>query len=326
MSFQLVISIFIVFLHLCGVLCQNEVLNCDFTCRGPTVCSAKLTIINPNGLNNFTEITGPARQNDIFDEVFTVSGSHSINAPEIICETFKNIYRISLTAIGLQRVDDYSFRSCKGLIYIFLWGNNISYIHEKAFSENPKLYYLALQGNNLKTLPENLFLNQQKLEWLSVEGNPFIDIPKYIFKPLINLSQLYLKRNQIVDVKPEWFETLGMLKTLDLCCKTNQIESLPRNVFNPLKNITYIGLADNNLTVIHADSFGVLISAPKIIFYGNKINAIDVQFIFNTGASKIDMEYNLCAKVAISDNSTSKELMMTGFKTCFENYKAMTGK
>lgn len=289
------------------------------------MCSANLTIQNPNGLNNFMEITGPARQNDVFNEVFTVNGSHSINVPQIICETFKNIYRIGLSQIGLERVDDYAFRSCKGLIYIFLWGNNISYIHENAFAENPKLYYLALQGNNLKTLPENLFLNQQELWWLSVEGNPFIDIPKYVFKPLVILEQLYIKRNQIVDVKPEWFETLGMLKTLDLSYDTNQIETLPRNVFNPLKNVTYIGLRYQKLTVIHADSLGILISAPRIDFYYNKINAIDAQFIFNTKPSAIIMDYNLCAKLPIIDNSTSKELMFTGLKTCFDNYEAMKG-
>ncbi|CAG9798449.1 unnamed protein product [Chironomus riparius] len=322
MGTKFILTLVIVFLHLCGVLCQDEILNCDFTCRYPTVCSANLTIFNPNGLNSFNEITGPARQNDVFSEVFTVFGSHSTNVPQIICETFKNIYRIGLNQIGLERVDDYSFRSCKGLIYIFLWGNNISYIHENAFAENPKLYYLALQGNNIKMLPENVFLNQQKLEWLSLEGNPFIDIHKYAFKPLIILDKLHIKRSELVDVKPEWFETLGMLTFLDL--STNLIETLPKKVFNPLKNITYIGLIHNKLTVIHADSFGILISAPRISFYSNKINAIDVQFIFNTGASTIDMEYNVCAKVTISDNSTSKELMMTGFKTCFENYKAMS--
>ncbi|KAL7043479.1 hypothetical protein ACKWTF_001533 [Chironomus riparius] len=323
MRLKIILSIFIYLLYSNGVLCQNEVLRCDFICWVPTACNGNLTIFNPNGLNNFTEITGPTRQDDLLTELYSVSGSYSVNVPQLICETFKKLSKIGLAQMSLERIDDYSFRSCKELTFIFLWGNNISYIDENAFSENPKLIQLALYENKLKTLPENLFLNQQKLESLSLENNPFTDIPKYLFKSLINLEVLYLKNDQIIDVKPEWFETLGLLRYLDLSYESNRIENLPSKVFEPLKSVTFIGLRDNKLTVIHADSFGILISAPKIDFYNNQINAIDIQFIFNTNASVIYMQKNVCANVSINDSSTSKNLMKTGFRKCFDNYKAL---
>ncbi|KAL7043478.1 hypothetical protein ACKWTF_001532 [Chironomus riparius] len=327
MNFKVCLSILILSINCCSILAQSEILSANYTTSYNNLC-AYLTVNNPNGLNNFNDITDvdhmTGKSDDDVKYVYRVTKSVSRNIPSIICEKYKSATTIDLQSMGVERIDDYSFRGCKNITYIYLYGNKITEVHEKSFSENLLLQSLSLTSNKLTTLPDNLFVNQEKLENLQLDNNLLLNLQNNIFRPLINLKSLYLRNLQLTTAKPEWFETLGMLKTLDL--QSNLIEELPKNIFNKLVNITYISLRYNKFKVLYADSFGYLLSSPNIDLYSNKIYAVDEQFIYNVGPSSIDLQSNICGEKRISDTSVYRVIMRTALKGCIENYYTFIGQ
>jgi len=301
----------------------GQVLNCDFLFYN-TLYTCNLTIVNPNGLNNFTGISGThltgMTDNDI-ERIYSPTGSNSTNVPSIICEKFKNVEYIYLLSMGIKKIDEHSFKNCKILFYLDLGFNQIDTIDEKSFSENTELHYLYLLYNELTSLPENVFLNQQKLVTLWFDYNRISNPPKNVFDPLENLRELDLRGNQIKNLKVRWFEKLENLKNLYLV--SNQIEELPKNVFSPLKNMDLLDLYNNKLKTIHANSFGILPNLTTINMMFNFIDAVDERFIDNTGVISLNMQNNNCANVFIFDDSTSRETMRNDLQNCFNNYNIL---
>jgi len=281
---------------------QSEVLSCSYS--GSTnsyTCS--LTIINPNGLNNFTGINGMHLSGMTDEDVRYVYGAagSTPNIPSIICEKFKNTQKIEIFARGLQIIDEDSFQNCKNLTHLNLYNNKIRQFHKNAFKENPELNQLLLWFNEITELPEDPFTNLQKLVRLDFESNNITVLPENIFNPLTGLDVLYLEKNLI--------------------------EILPTNIFSSLKNMTTFWIYSNKLKIVHADSFGLLPKLKTVQMYSNQIDAIDEKFINNTGINRFDVRYNLCLSKDISDTTASRGTMRADLKICFENYEEiMSGK
>jgi len=303
--------------------CYCQVLSCVYRIDGYGY-TCFLTIQNPNGLNNFTRINGThltGKSNNDVRHIYDGYGSNTTNIPSIICETFQFATTIVLQSIGIQIVDEYSFKNCKNALFLSLVSNKITKVDEKSFSENLELQGLYLYNNELTTLPENVFTNQQKLDILRIDLNKITDLPENIFHSLTNLTRLDMDNNQIKNLGSEWFKNLHKLNILYLY--SNQIEELPKNVFRSLKELNAIRLYNNKFKVVHSDSFGISPNLTEVYFGNNQINAIDERFIDNTGVEWLQMYGNLCANTDIFDSSESRESMRNKLQTCFNNYKAL---
>jgi Leucine-rich repeat (LRR) protein len=306
-------------------LAQNEKLSCNFFLSG-SFYTCYLTIINPNGLDNFVGVngthSGSYTDNDVKNiTIYSSSNSVSTNIPSILCAKFKNLATISYNGIRIKRIGVNSFKSCSKVKRINLENNEISEIHEQAFAENFDLQFIEFSGNKMTTLPQNLLTNQTQLQSLDFCSNLISDLPENIFKNLQNLKSLSLCWNQITNLKHEWFLKLTSLQTLNL--GTNNIAELPQDIFKPLTSTSNILLSNNKLKVIHCESFGVQPKLTTINLYGNAIFAFDEQFIDDTGLISIFMTDNVCISKNIYDNSQSRDAMRTDLKKCFENYQRL---
>lgn len=281
---------------------QNEVLSCDYVVNSAFGYTCALTILNPNGLNNFNGISGTHLAGktdlDVIAIMFYKTGSNSTNFPSIICQKFPNLLRIVLNSFGLQSIDDYSFRSCKNLQYIQLRHNKINIIHENSFQNNPELLDIYLENNQISVIPEKLLLNLPKLKGLDFGRNKISSITPNIFNELISLEHLFLNENLLSD--------------------------LPLNVFSSLKNMTLIYLYGNKFEIIHAYPFGVLPKLKSASLHSNKIYAIDEKFIDNTSINLIQMVGNICADKRIEDFPT-RYVLKAELKVCFDNYRTIFG-
>ncbi|KAL7043464.1 hypothetical protein ACKWTF_001521 [Chironomus riparius] len=280
-----------------------------------------LTIQNPNGLNNFTEIRGthsPGRENEDVTSIIRTSSSISTNFPSIICNTFPNVQTLKAWSIGIERIDEDSFKNCRNLDFLDLSGNRIFEIHEKSFSENKRLNSLLLMENILTTLPETIFLNQFNLGILVISSNNFTDLPLKIFATLKNLVKLDIGDCQLHQLRVEWFRNLLNLQILQL--PSNQFEDFPHNVFNPIRELLELDLDFNQLKVIHSDWFGILPNFRILHLRANQINAVDERFIDNNDIVSLGMLNNLCLNDIITDFTSSKLEMRAALQTCFKNF------
>ena len=306
---------------------QDEFVNCYFTV-GSQGYACDLTLYNPTGLDNFTEINGThlaGRSDEDVKNVYAGYGTNTSNVPSIICDRLVNVEAFYYQSIGAQRIDEGSFRGCKKMTFLEISYNKIAEIHENSFKENTELKTLKIWSNQLTILPEKLFESQTKLEELGLETNKIYDLPDNIFKPLTNLKDLRLNFNQITSIKPVWFETLVNLNFLYLF--NNQISSIPEIAFSSLKNLTTLWLDNNRLQVIHSNSFGILPKLLTLTVFNNRIMAIDERFVDNTGINYIQMVGNVCTSKVVYDNSAERLEMRADLRVCFENFEElMTGE
>ncbi|KAJ6641489.1 Carboxypeptidase N subunit 2 [Pseudolycoriella hygida] len=238
----------------------------------------ELSINNPNGWNNFTEIGGIHLEGFSHADVtyvYRVAGFSPI-IPSIVCNTFPNIARMMFYNTFLSTIDDTSFDGCSRITELDLVLNQISSITPNAFANLPDLRLVYLESNFFTTLPENLFANQQAVTMLDLNFNPLSDIPAGLFQPLENLQTLLLGYNNLNAINNQWFTSntrleyldlggnrivlqadsfvgLGSLKYLNLA--RNVLNDIPNGTFQPLTQLQYLYLYGNNFTVLEPDFF-----------------------------------------------------------------------
>ena len=175
MNLKFFLSIFILSINSQVIFLQNEELKCRyFEDNNDYIC--ELTIFNPNGFNNFTDISGDHLEGktDYNVDVIHLSRSITINIPSIICEKFKNIQHAIFESSGIEKIDDYSFNQCKNLPDLSIMYTMVKKIDKNAFSENSGLERLNLNANELSTLPDNVFLKLgKKLNHLNLGKNSY---------------------------------------------------------------------------------------------------------------------------------------------------------
>ncbi|KAL7043461.1 hypothetical protein ACKWTF_001519 [Chironomus riparius] len=224
---------------------HGQDLLCYFRSTGPFSYVCDLLIQNPTGFNNFTEIRGthlPGRGNEHVTSVLRVSSSISTNIPSIICNSFINARDIDLFSIGIERINEDSFRNCTSLTNLNLGGNNIVEIEERSFSNNLLLDILSLPGNRLTTLPANIFANQRLLHALILSRNSLTELPNNIFAPLTDLIELNLDFNQLGVIHSHWFGNLPTLSFVHL--RENQINSVDER-FIDNTGVYWLGMLSN---------------------------------------------------------------------------------
>ncbi|KAG4075501.1 hypothetical protein HA402_003326 [Bradysia odoriphaga] len=277
------------FLIICSLLtvvvAQNPTITCNYFLYlddDVDTYSCDLSINNPTGFNDFTQIGGIHLEGFTNADVRIVGQplggrSRTSVVPHIICATFPNVVRIALIDFQLARVDDDSFNGCNQATELSLSSNAITSISANAFANLPDLTYINLDQNLLTSLPENVFASQRNLTYLSLSTNLFEDFSASLFRPLENLENLYIGWNRLSSIGNQWFSTMANLNYLYLGSNTittlspesfvgleqlrnldlayNAINEINSGTFAPLQNLSYLVLYNNVLTELRADGF-----------------------------------------------------------------------
>lgn len=109
----------------------------------------------------------------------------------------------------------------------------------------------------------------------------------------------------------------GLQKLKGLSFFDNNLLELPSNIFLPLVNLEILGVSNQQLTVIHADSFGLHRNLTSIALQGNQINSIDERILDKTAVTKLFMDQNQCSSV----DSFSRDQIRQNLRQCFYNYQ-----
>ncbi|KAJ6630884.1 Leucine-rich repeat-containing protein 15, partial [Pseudolycoriella hygida] len=293
-----------VWLVICSILvaavAQEPSLSCVYSSFGDSY-RCELTINNPNGLNNFTEIDGIHLTGFTDEDVDTIYRrvGVSTNVPQIICDTFSNIRDFELFSIGITEVDDNAFRGCSRITTLYLSYNSITSISENAFATLRDVTYMNFAQNLLTTLPENVFANQQNLTFLHLSGNRITELPSDVFRPLENLLTLSLGYSNLTAINSEWFSNLHLLDLLDL--SGNRIALSP-TTFNGLEQLSQLYIGNNAISEIPVGTFAPLSNLRALDFYGNSLSHVrEDSFSDLQRLTVLDLAYNQIRE--IDDNA-----------------------
>lgn len=279
------------------VAAEEPLLSCFYFNIG-TGYLCQLTINNPNGFDNFTEIDGIHLEgftNENVTAIHVAWGTSTI-IPRIICDTFPNIDQFDFFGVGLTDIDDNSFNGCSQIGWLYLSNNRISSISEMAFGNLRGLTLINLGDNLLTTLPENLFANQQNLTYLTLNNNLIGGFAAGTFRPLGNLQYLHIENLNITTFNSQFFTdnsnlvylylgdnriTLsanmfsGMTELRFISLLNNGISEIPPGTFAGLPNLTALDLNWNNFTNLRADSFAGSGQLYHIDLSGNPLETIE---------------------------------------------------
>lgn len=229
------LKIFLIFLKTFQlVTSQNEYVMCYYDYLSEYLgYTCNLRIYNPNGLNNFIEINGTHMAGMTNNDVKVISEAHgsvSKNFPSIICSQFKNIQYILMAGTQIQRLDDYSFESCKNVTQINFFRSNITQLSEKTFESNENLVELQLDGNMLEELPPNIFSPLKNLGLLSMRSNNLKFISSDAFSLHQKLEALDFSYNQIYAVDEKFIDNTAVALIImegNLCANSLIFDDTP---------------------------------------------------------------------------------------------------
>ena len=347
MHFKLVLLILTIIINIQSCLTNEKRISCNYQKIQLDISllsyQCQLTIKNPNGSDDFQDISGTHWEGYSDEDVLAVYANdvESENIPKKVCEKFKNIQKIEFINRNTFQSGSETLKNCKNLSSMSISLNYMNKINENVFSGvenlkvlkiknqmnlpkitsvfNKKLVDLSLNENVIFNLPEKLFSALRNLKVLSLNENDIFDLPENIFQSQENLEELLLSKNKINNLRHKWFTNMKKLKKLNF--NNNRIYELPKDIFTPLMSLETIELSNNKIKVISSNSFGILPKLTAINLYLNKINAIDEQFIDNTGVVDINLYGSKCYNTDFFDNSTTRDALFLELQNCFKNYE-----
>ncbi|KAJ3612531.1 hypothetical protein NHX12_020803 [Muraenolepis orangiensis] len=170
----------------------------------------------------------------------------------------------------ITEIKENDFKSLKGLTALILVNNKLTVIHPKAFSSLVKLQRLYLSKNLLKEMPANM--------------------PK-------SLQELRIHENAITKIKKSSFQ--GMSNVIVMELGSNPLSSIELGAFADLKRVSYIRIADTNITEIPK---GLPSSLSELHLDSNKISKVMADsFKGMRNLAKLGLGYN---EISMVENGT----------------------
>ena len=171
---------------------------------------------------------------------------------------------------------------------------NIKTVTSGTFQHLAKLQYVSLENNVIETIEEDAFLNVNELITLDLSRNRLPYVPDANSVKLRNLKQLVLSHNSIAatsKLTPASF--IGYDKLEELTLQSNQIITIPSNVFIHVPNLRSLMLGYNRITTLDKYAFNGLNKLENLDIEHNYINTIDVDIFKQTPAlTNLDLSYN----------------------------------
>ncbi|KAF7693836.1 hypothetical protein HF521_007589 [Silurus meridionalis] len=163
------------------------------------------------------------------------------NVPEDIPS---DAHLLDLQNNKITEIRENDFKGLKGLHALILVNNKITIIHAKAFAPLVNLQRLYLSKNMLKDIPNNM--------------------PK-------SVQELRIHENQITKIKKASFT--GMVNVIVMELGSNPLTSsgVDADAFKDLKRVSYIRIADTNITSIPK---GLPTALSELHLDGNKITKV----------------------------------------------------
>ncbi|XP_071121965.1 uncharacterized protein [Mytilus edulis] len=219
-----------------------------------------------------------------------------------------------------------------------LYGTQITFIEEEAFSNISTLLNLKMQNNRIVAIENNAF--PLRLRTLFLSGNRFRFIHKNQFTFLSDLSNLNLGSNDIDYLPDEVFTNCVNLTTLSLngnkipqlkkvhfqnCPLTGQVTFADNHIgwiedgtFSHISDMTSLSLSQNRLYWLpNAGDFNSLTISTvyKLSFSGNRISFIPPGVFMNLSTGYLDLQNNRISSVgshAFESVTVTNSLTLTG--------------
>lgn len=215
-------------------------------------------------------------------KALSLSGNRITNIPQEALMNCTNISHFNIGYNEIYEILDNDFDWGGNIKTLLLRNNRLTHLKEQIFANLRSLKELSLSFNPLRYVDVNAFQSLSDLESLEISfGLELDDFPQDILKPLINLQWLAIDNNNFRTISENGLLTLEQLRYLNL--EGNRIEVIPVNLFRSgvHAHLGDIRLSNNNIEIIHSNSFDSLNSLQTIILLGNRLKTLQKNSFHN---------------------------------------------
>ncbi|GAB0098568.1 insulin-like growth factor-binding protein complex acid labile subunit [Sergentomyia squamirostris] len=275
--------------------------------------SAVHIVLAFNAIASIDSTTFAGLENSL--EYLDLERNHLVNVFEGL-EVLNKIRYLYLTANEISHIAHLP----STLKVLSLSSNNFTAIPIEGLQNCTELSYLNMGYNKVADLPENGFASWgAELQTLLLRNNKITMVNYGSFNGLDSIKEISLSFNDIHYVHPSAFVNISKtLKILELSFGIYR-EDIPLEALNPLTELMWLGLDNNNLKLIPDDS---LISLKELTFINIAYNRITVlpRTIFVPEIHKnlmdVDASYNVIERLF---TNTFDELIMLQFVNLASN-------
>lgn len=191
----------------------------------------------------------PNRTNADVEFVQILNSNTPFVIPQLFAE-FPNMNELEIRNSNLQTI---SLPPNTRLVWLILFGNNISRIENGTFVNQPELTYISATNNSIRHLDVNAFDGLEELHSLGLINNQIEEVEDGTLAPLISATVIDFEGNLLSEVSEGMFATNRNISTLYL--ERNRISAVHPNFARNMPALDYINLT-GNLCVSQSFSLG----------------------------------------------------------------------
>uniref|UniRef100_A0A8C7ZAP6 Decorin n=2 Tax=Oryzias sinensis TaxID=183150 RepID=A0A8C7ZAP6_9TELE len=196
---------------------------------------------------------------------------------------------IQCSDLGLKKVPE---KIPKDTSLLDLQNNKITEITENDFKDLQGLQTLILVNNKITTIHPKAFSSLGKLQRLYLSKNLLKDVPVNMPK---SLQELRIHENEIVKIKKASFQGMSNVIVMELGSNPLKSAGVEAAAFADLKKVSYIRIADTNITEIPK---GLPSSLSELHLDGNKITKVTSDRLKGLkNLAKLGLSYNEISSV-----------------------------
>jgi Leucine-rich repeat (LRR) protein len=311
--------VFFLILTLFSVTVNCAGLSCVYHFHSDNGYTCDLNINNPNGFDNFTQITGTHQnsETDLTVDAIKITEGNSAIAPKIICEKFKNLKQIYYSDPAFERITSSSFSACTKVDYI--WLKYVSVIEANAFDNMKELTRISIAHSKITTLPSGLFDNAPKLYRVYISYNSMLtSLPSAIFAKNLDIEQLLLHNNKLQTWHPQWSQS--KTKLLNFWAQGNNFTVAPYQAINS-SVLKSIDISLQKIQILNSTSFGDLSKVKEFHSRNNSVKAIDIRIVNQARNLKsFSLIENSCIQTNFNNFHLNRDAYMEMLQPCFEAF------
>ncbi|PSN53335.1 hypothetical protein C0J52_04108 [Blattella germanica] len=207
--------------------------------------------------------------NNIQLEILKLQNNPGLELPETGFQgEFTEMYLLDVSNCGLTHLEVDSLKGMKHLSFLNLAHNEIQYLKPGVLP--PRVEYLDLSWNNIAHLDQIHFSASSSLRQLSLTGNPLKKLSPNDFVNTPRLAKLYLNS-----------------------CSLKKIWDLSSNKTQPMKSITYLNMADNQIKTLTMNDLSYIERVQTLILTNNPLTCDDkvnesIQYLIDNGVASSD--------------------------------------
>ncbi|XP_019868180.1 toll-like receptor Tollo [Aethina tumida] len=186
-----------------------------------------------------------------------------------------NLKLLDLSRNNFDRLASSQLSGLSRLQKLYLQGNGLSHLADRALEGLIALNILKLSDNRLVNLPPELFADTRDIREMYLQNNSINVLAPGLFSELTQLLVLDLSHNELTA---DWINTstfAGLVRLVVLDISYNRIGKLEQSVFRELYSLQILRLNDNSIEHIPGNIFSDLYNLHTLIISNNRLTRIE---------------------------------------------------